>query len=136
MFGCIPENAPTNILQYLAKHKKKKKKKKPSHPNTTEIDQKPTTTTAIHPTNPPRATTNQTPTEIDQKPTHNPPRPTVQNQESSSKSIKPHQLRPTGNTIIQNRQQSKPNGKSSKLKKKKKPSRARAPCLATPCRVL
>ena len=64
--------------------------KNKTHPNTTGMDKKPTTTSASHPTNPPpprqatpqtqhepprnrpRPTVNQTPTGINQKPTCNP----------------------------------------------------------------
>jgi hypothetical protein len=99
VFGCIPENAPKNILQCLTQRKKKNK----THPNTTGMDQKPTTTSASHPTNPPRATPQLTPThresnphQINQKPTRNPRDPLHKTKKSSSKSTKPHQLQPTG----------------------------------------
>ena len=76
--------------------------KNKTHPNTTGMDKKPTTTSASHPTNPPRATRNrprptinQTFTEINQKPTRNPRDPLHKTKKSSSKSTKSHQLQTT-----------------------------------------
>ena len=90
MFGCIPENA---------------RRKKKTHPSTTGIDQKPTTTieTYRNPSHKPTASHLDPPQvkpslESTKNPSRNPPRPTAQNQESSTKSTKPNQLQPTSNT--------------------------------------
>ena len=96
LLGCIPGNAPANILQCLAQRKKRKKEK--SHPNTTRMDKNPPPpprptpqpTSTHRKSNPPPESTKNLP--------RNPSRPTAQNQDSSSKSTKPHQLQPIGNT--------------------------------------
>ena len=85
MFNCVMKNTPTNILQHLVP----KKKKKPL-PNTTGIDQKPTTTTVSHPTNPPQATLQPTLTHYKSNPHQNDQKPIPQPTETHCKS-NPHQ---------------------------------------------
>jgi hypothetical protein len=86
VFGCILENALKNKI-------------KNPHPNVTGIAQKPTTTTATHRDPPHKPTVShpdppqiKPPSESTKNLPRNPPRRTAQNQESSSKSTKSHQL--------------------------------------------
>ena len=123
-FPCLVtfrKNARENILQCLTQRKKIKNK---THPNTTGMDKKPTTTLASHPTNPPRATPQPTPTHRES--TKNPPA-THETHCTKPKNQAQNQPNPINSNpsahlhlspATQKWQKSNPNRRSGKKKKK------------------